>query len=149
MQRVLLVLCSIFVPVLDYEAENIEKFNRFHAAYLKCQESPETSIDEDFLCDVVINQEVPAEVPESAPNFLLCLAKLLQLQDEDGNLNSALIRERIEHHQKDPNRVAKLMDTCIVQKDTPQYTTIFMIDCLSREAAKVGLTNVDAMLEVL
>ncbi|XP_060531532.1 uncharacterized protein LOC132705113 [Cylas formicarius] len=146
--RVIFVLCSVFVASLAYTNEDIQKLKQFHSAFFKCQESPATHIDEEVLTKVRNHQRL-TQVPENTGDFLLCLAQHLQLQDADGNLNLATIRERIQHHEKDPSRVDELMDTCIVQKLTPQYTAIHMFACLSREGLKVGHTKVEALLEVL
>ncbi|XP_050512402.1 B2 protein-like [Diabrotica virgifera virgifera] len=66
----------------------------------------------------------------------LCMNKKIGLQKENGDIDEAAIRERINQFTNDPKKTEELMKECVIKEAAAEETAFKSIKCLYDKAPK-------------
>ncbi|KAJ8980115.1 hypothetical protein NQ317_010901 [Molorchus minor] len=113
---VYLFLYSITLP-----SEKVKKLKAYHTACLN-QTSANTSLIEaagkgEFVEDSRLKE------------YFLCLSKKIQFQNEDGEIQKNVLRQKMTEVFRDPLVTQQLIEKCAVKQDSPQNTAFNTLKC--------------------
>ena len=66
----------------------------------------------------------------------LCFSKKIHMQNEKGEIQVDVIKEKLTSQIKSAEEVEKVVKLCLVQKDTPENTAFEGLQCLQKNVPK-------------
>ncbi|KAJ8932127.1 hypothetical protein NQ314_014908 [Rhamnusium bicolor] len=111
--------------------EDKEKLFRYHK---ECVEK--TGVDEKLVDESQLGQY--PEEPEFK-EYTFCLSKRLGLQNEAGEFQMEAVKAQLSKHIQDSAEVDKLIETCVVQKDSPIESAYNTFKCYHDSSSHVDM----------
>ncbi|XP_072394786.1 B2 protein-like [Diabrotica undecimpunctata] len=98
----------------------------------------------DLEMIIKLQQGEFSDDPKLKKQFL-CMNKKIGVQKENGDIDEAVIKERINQITNDAKRTEELMKKCLIKKATPEESAFESYKCLYNEAPKDKILGFHAM----
>ncbi|KAJ8955679.1 hypothetical protein NQ318_008550 [Aromia moschata] len=121
------VVASQAHPISQEDKERLYMYHRDCLA--------KTGIDEK-----IVEQAGNGQFAEDAQlkDYFFCLSQRLGMMNETGDLQTEVIRKKLEKHITDAKEIDILIEKCAVRKDTPAETAFNMLKCYQENSESHG-----------
>lgn len=114
-----------------FQALTDEQKKRFEQYTKDCLE--ESKVEESVL-EEVKNGTFPDD--PKLKSHALCISKKIHMQNEKGELQTEKLREKLNTQMKNKEEVEKLLQMCILKKETPEDSAYESFQCFHKNLAK-------------
>lgn len=87
----------------------------------------ETNIDDGVATGVLAGNFIDDPVLKQ---HMFCMSKRLGIQNDDGEIQKEVVREKISQVLDDDEKVTEVTETCSVVRDTPEETAFELAKCI-------------------
>ncbi|CAG9829408.1 unnamed protein product [Diabrotica balteata] len=119
---VLFAVCLVIVTNYTVNSETEEELRQeWDQAIKNCKLSKE-----------IVDKLLGPSLDASFAKEITCIYKSLEFMNPDGTFNKDKFRVRLKNILSDDDKIEKVINMCVVQKDTDEESGLYLFNCMGK-----------------